>query len=109
MEWGCMQALIDFDGWRKWKDFSSGGAKPDKSSINPKNLSTAIDAPGKDVAATVAGKGPSSPNPSSKVQRRDKRLSNTVAMEKIDSGSGTGSGSEGTGIESGDGGIMAGA
>lgn len=21
MEWGCMQALIDFDGWRKWKDF----------------------------------------------------------------------------------------
>ncbi|CAN8100043.1 unnamed protein product [Discula destructiva] len=23
MEWGCMQALIDFDGWRKWKDFSS--------------------------------------------------------------------------------------
>ena len=22
MEWGCMQALVDFDGWRKWKDFS---------------------------------------------------------------------------------------
>ncbi|KAI5796340.1 hypothetical protein DFH27DRAFT_112994 [Peziza echinospora] len=21
-EWGCMQALIDFDGWKKWKDFS---------------------------------------------------------------------------------------
>lgn len=20
-EWGCMQALIDFDGWRKWKEF----------------------------------------------------------------------------------------
>ncbi|KAI9676117.1 MAG: ssk1 response regulator receiver [Caeruleum heppii] len=32
MEWGCMQALIDFDGWRKWKDFSQHaddeGAKP---------------------------------------------------------------------------------
>lgn len=26
MEWGCMQALIDFDGWRKWKDFSQQGA-----------------------------------------------------------------------------------
>ncbi|KAG9242644.1 putative two-component response regulator SSK1p [Calycina marina] len=25
MEWGCMQALIDFDGWRKWKDFSQKG------------------------------------------------------------------------------------
>lgn len=23
MEWGCMQALIDFDGWRQWKDFSA--------------------------------------------------------------------------------------
>jgi osomolarity two-component system response regulator SSK1 len=22
MEWGCMQALIDFDGFRKWKDIS---------------------------------------------------------------------------------------
>ncbi|KAI9780560.1 MAG: ssk1 response regulator receiver [Geoglossum umbratile] len=27
MEWGCMQALIDFDGWRKWKDFSQNPAK----------------------------------------------------------------------------------
>lgn len=26
MEWGCMQALIDFDGWRKWKDFSANQA-----------------------------------------------------------------------------------
>ncbi|KAF1354955.1 hypothetical protein BDV97DRAFT_344370 [Delphinella strobiligena] len=25
-EWGCMQALIDFDGWRKWKDFASSNA-----------------------------------------------------------------------------------
>ena len=24
MEWGCMQALIDYDGWRKWKDFAAG-------------------------------------------------------------------------------------
>jgi hypothetical protein len=22
-EWGCMQALIDFDGWRRWKDFTN--------------------------------------------------------------------------------------
>ncbi|KAL3417157.1 response regulator receiver domain-containing protein [Phlyctema vagabunda] len=33
MEWGCMQALIDFDGWRKWKDFSqSTDASKDASS-----------------------------------------------------------------------------
>jgi osomolarity two-component system response regulator SSK1 len=29
MEWGCMQALIDFDGWRKWKDFSQNNAEND--------------------------------------------------------------------------------
>lgn len=26
MEWGCMQALIDFSGWRKWKDLSTSGS-----------------------------------------------------------------------------------
>lgn len=31
MEWGCMQALIDFDGWRKWKDFSSSQKDKDDS------------------------------------------------------------------------------
>ena len=31
-EWGCMQALIDFDGWRKWKDIAANEAskKDDK-------------------------------------------------------------------------------
>jgi osomolarity two-component system response regulator SSK1 len=27
MEWGCMQALIDFDGWRKWKDMAAAAEK----------------------------------------------------------------------------------
>ena len=42
MEWGCMQALIDFDGWRKWKDFSQTpapstvtGKQPSPSAKNP--------------------------------------------------------------------------
>ena len=37
MEWGCMQALIDFDGWRKWKDFPSnqpnGDEKAEKKAL----------------------------------------------------------------------------
>jgi osomolarity two-component system response regulator SSK1 len=36
MEWGCMQALIDFDGWRKWKDFSQkdkGDSSTPKSAV----------------------------------------------------------------------------
>ncbi|KAI1498397.1 hypothetical protein F5X99DRAFT_431783 [Biscogniauxia marginata] len=28
-EWGCMQALIDFDGWRKWKDYSQKASEND--------------------------------------------------------------------------------
>lgn len=31
MEWGCMQALIDFDGWRKWKDFSQNNQETESS------------------------------------------------------------------------------
>jgi osomolarity two-component system response regulator SSK1 len=35
-EWGCMQALIDFDGWRKWKDFdTTPSATPVKKSPTP--------------------------------------------------------------------------
>ncbi|KAJ5035021.1 uncharacterized protein L3040_008283 [Drepanopeziza brunnea f. sp. 'multigermtubi'] len=36
MEWGCMQALIDFDGWRKWKDFSQQAADQDKEAKSAK-------------------------------------------------------------------------
>ncbi|KAG9783095.1 CheY-like protein, partial [Aureobasidium melanogenum] len=28
-EWGCMQALIDFDGWRKWKQYAAEKAQDD--------------------------------------------------------------------------------
>ncbi|KAL1799610.1 hypothetical protein ACET3X_003647 [Alternaria dauci] len=31
-EWGCMQALIDFDGWRKWKDFADKSENNDSTS-----------------------------------------------------------------------------
>lgn len=30
MEWGCMQALIDFEGWRKWKRSADGSAAKEK-------------------------------------------------------------------------------
>ena len=28
-EWGCMQALIDFDGWRKWKAYANAKESQD--------------------------------------------------------------------------------
>ncbi|KAL7330257.1 Two-component response regulator SSK1p [Mucor circinelloides] len=39
MEWGCMQALIDFEGWRKWKR-SAASSKSAKSS-NPAAIAEA--------------------------------------------------------------------
>jgi osomolarity two-component system response regulator SSK1 len=38
MEWGCMQALIDYDGWRKWKAFAQTKEEADgpKKSTKPK-------------------------------------------------------------------------
>lgn len=44
-----MQALIDFDGWRKWKDFAQGGddkakaaAQKAKNKKNRTSLTQAI-------------------------------------------------------------------
>ena len=39
MEWGCMQALIDYDGWRKWKSYTSG-SKPEIEDASAKKAKT---------------------------------------------------------------------
>lgn len=51
MEWGCMQALIDFDGWRQWKNFSpavdekaKAAAQKAKSKKNRSSLTQAVSA-----------------------------------------------------------------
>jgi osomolarity two-component system response regulator SSK1 len=36
-EWGCMQALIDYDGWRKWKESAQENGL--KDGLNPKMAS----------------------------------------------------------------------
>ncbi|KAH0604734.1 uncharacterized protein H6S33_006402 [Morchella sextelata] len=36
-EWGCMQALIDFDGWRKWKDFTNNNAGASDGKVKPRH------------------------------------------------------------------------
>ncbi|KAK3951148.1 hypothetical protein QBC32DRAFT_315200 [Pseudoneurospora amorphoporcata] len=42
MEWGCMQALIDFDGWRKWKDFGSSNGEDKKDAVASKDGSGTV-------------------------------------------------------------------
>ncbi|ORY00472.1 hypothetical protein K493DRAFT_312796, partial [Basidiobolus meristosporus CBS 931.73] len=40
MEWGCMQALIDFEGWRRWKsqDGTSASNSVTSNSTSPSSL-----------------------------------------------------------------------
>ncbi|KAL0079985.1 hypothetical protein F4703DRAFT_1741144 [Phycomyces blakesleeanus] len=38
VEWGCMQALIDFEGWRQWKQSSTTDATVHKLQITPKKI-----------------------------------------------------------------------
>ncbi|KAI9729836.1 MAG: ssk1 response regulator receiver [Cirrosporium novae-zelandiae] len=63
MEWGCMQALIDFDGWRKWKDFSTpatGSIKDGSSTAKPKSKLSNTTKPEKGEATNgVGAAGPS--------------------------------------------------
>ncbi|CAG8454890.1 15992_t:CDS:2 [Acaulospora morrowiae] len=41
-EWGCMQALIDFDGWRKWKKVE----ETEKSNEKKTGISKSLGSPG---------------------------------------------------------------
>ncbi|KAF3159241.1 ssk1 response regulator receiver [Orbilia oligospora] len=57
MEWGCMQALIDFEGWRKWKDLASKpGASGGKTSKGGRGKASAS-------ASAAAKKGKESSTP----------------------------------------------
>ncbi|KAK0725763.1 hypothetical protein B0H67DRAFT_571415 [Lasiosphaeris hirsuta] len=45
MEWGCMQALIDYDGWRKWKEYTQDGDdKKSKAKKNRLSQTSAVEA-----------------------------------------------------------------
>ena len=76
MEWGCMQALIDFDGWRKWKDFSSRN-----DTAKSANAAIKVSPNTKAVNGKIPGMGGSA-------GRREKR-SNETALGTISSGSGS--------------------
>ena len=57
MEWGCMQALIDFDGWRKWKDFSQAADKKAGGGNNNSNKSPKANLNGKAIPPAAKREG----------------------------------------------------
>ncbi|KAL6718771.1 Two-component response regulator SSK1p [Lecanora helva] len=82
MEWGCMQALIDFDGWRKWKDFSQ--AKPaavEKKAVGTTNVN-------KSPKANLNGKVPTP------AKREKEKM--TLGLGKENNSDNTGTGNDTT-------------
>ncbi|KAH9874290.1 hypothetical protein IAQ61_004921 [Plenodomus lingam] len=57
-EWGCMQALIDFDGWRKWKDFADKSDNNDSTS----KLSVSYHSIAPSSKKTASGSSPTTAN-----------------------------------------------
>ncbi|KAL9602807.1 MAG: hypothetical protein Q9179_002433 [Wetmoreana sp. 5 TL-2023] len=99
MEWGCMQALIDFDGWRKWKDFSQ--TQPNTSNNNNNKTSpSSLDKNAKAGANKDSGGVGANGAVVKGERRKSLALLNTGGGKKGSSGtagstSGSGSGSEG--------------
>ena len=84
MEWGCMQALIDFDGWRKWNAFSqTKPANAEKKALGANNIKS----PGNNKSPKVALNGKAQSTP-----KRDRMTSLGVAGKE-------GTGSDGTGTD----------
>lgn len=57
-EWGCMQALIDFDGWRRWKDFADKSDAMDPKSRMSASFSSIAPPKKKDTGPTLAANPP---------------------------------------------------
>jgi osomolarity two-component system response regulator SSK1 len=78
-EWGCMQALIDFDGWRKWKDFSKDSDSAKDNSANKMSTSMASIAPTKKstsvkpTAPVLAASTPDTNGSSASQEKEDKK------------------------------------
>lgn len=82
-EWGCMQALIDFDGWRKWKDFAAASDTTDGTSkistsyrtIAPKGKPNSNLSPTSAANPTNGKTGPTAANGITSDEKKSKRRS----------------------------------
>ncbi|KAI9312364.1 hypothetical protein BX666DRAFT_2031108 [Dichotomocladium elegans] len=59
IEWGCMQALIDFEGWRKWKRLATDKPALKSPQVN-KELPTTLASGSQASPGTTSGAGTSS-------------------------------------------------
>jgi osomolarity two-component system response regulator SSK1 len=76
-EWGCMQALIDFDGWRKWKAYAKAKDAEDPA----KKAAEEKEEKAKAKAALKAMFARPPPTTSAKKSETDKPTANGVAKK----------------------------
>ena len=92
MEWGCMQALIDFDGWRKWKDFSQSNSASKNNNLTGKT-SLLNPSSANNNSATTNSSGPStkeSPKDGTKNKKAIAMNGSMVPLQRVGSGMGMG-------------------
>ncbi|KAL3464012.1 hypothetical protein BJX64DRAFT_286968 [Aspergillus heterothallicus] len=84
-EWGCMQALIDFEGWRKWRGFAddSNPGSDDYSSPTPKRNTSAA----RKISPATASSSPTVKKTDGKI--RHLKRGDLVVEDSPDSGDGS--------------------
>ncbi|KAL4933117.1 response regulator [Aspergillus undulatus] len=86
-EWGCMQALIDFEGWRKWRGFADSHSDSGSAS----GRSSPATARGSGSASASRKTSPiASPSPSAKkLDEKNRHLRRDLLDDSPDSGDGS--------------------
>ncbi|KKK14292.1 hypothetical protein ARAM_007017 [Aspergillus rambellii] len=89
-EWGCMQALIDFEGWRKWRGFADDSHSSGSSDGSSSPLHRSSDATSRRSSPAGASSAAPTKKTEGKSLRHHKRLE---LMHEDSSGAGSGDGS----------------
>ncbi|KAF9893957.1 ssk1 response regulator receiver [Aspergillus nanangensis] len=89
-EWGCMQALIDFEGWRKWRGFIDSNQSSPTSEGHTSPMQMGNDAPSKKSSSAVDL--PSRRLEDRKTNGTYSRLARSKAEAAAEDSSGSGSG-----------------
>ncbi|KAF1943680.1 hypothetical protein EJ02DRAFT_433048 [Clathrospora elynae] len=82
-EWGCMQALIDFDGWRKWKDFADKSENNDSTSKLSVSYSSIAPNKKSSTGPTLAANPPDANGVGEDRERKNKRKSLAVVPPPV--------------------------
>ena len=79
-EWGCMQSLIDFDGWRKWKAYAK--AKESEDPVKKAAEDKAEKAKARDALKAMFSRPPPTSSSTSTTKKEEKPKENGTVAKK---------------------------